>query len=45
MAQKSRAKRLGWIITNEALTLPQMTESRGKKVLKSLLPECQNTMA
>ncbi len=30
---------------NETLTLSEMTESRGKKVLKSLLSECQNTMA
>ncbi|WP_434732634.1 IS66 family transposase [Wolbachia endosymbiont of Zygogramma bicolorata] len=28
-----------WVITNKALTLLKVSESRGKKVLKSLLPE------
>lgn len=28
-----------WVMTNKALTLLKVTESRGKKVLKELLPE------
>ncbi|GFR06599.1 transposase IS66 family protein [Trichonephila clavata] len=37
---KNQGKRgWSWVITNKALKLLKVTESRGKKVLKSLLPE------